>query len=137
MQPKLAVDRSDLGRPDQPRMRDGDRVQRPFKGLQPEIEELVERRKGRAEIVILPDIGLQEPGMIRPPVENIGSRQPIALELSAKILRHHSALHPAIGNVQVTRSSRQASKLRNLFIFKALAASKLESSPDSTAALRL
>src|SRR5215469_9237248 len=104
MQPKLAVDRSDLGRPDQPRMRDGDRVQRPFKGLQPEIEELVERRKGRAEIVILPDIGLQEPGMIRPPIENIRCRQPIALKLLtkdlllAKILRHHSALHPAIGN---------------------------------------
>ena len=57
--------------------------------------------------------------MIRPPVENVGRRQPIAFELPAKILRHHSALHPAIGNVQVTRPSRQACKLRNLFIFKA------------------
>jgi hypothetical protein len=70
MQPKLAVDRSDLGRPDQPRMGDGDRVQRSLKGLQPEIEKFVERRKGRAEIIILPNIGLQEPGMIRPPIKN-------------------------------------------------------------------
>ena len=80
MEPELAVDGADLGRPDQPRVGDSDRVQRPLKGLQPEIEELVERRKYRAEIVILPDKGLQEPRMIRPPVENIGRRQPIALE---------------------------------------------------------
>jgi hypothetical protein len=59
VQPKLAVDRSNLGRLDEPSMRHGDRVQRAFQGLQPEIEELVERRKCRAEIVILPDIALQ------------------------------------------------------------------------------
>ena len=69
VQPELAVDRTDLGRLDQPRMRHGDRVQRAFQGLQPEIEELVERRKYRAEIVILPDIALQQPGVIRPPIE--------------------------------------------------------------------
>jgi hypothetical protein len=59
VQPELAVDRADLGRLDQTRMRHGDRVQRAFQGLQPEIEEFVERRKYRAEIVILPDIALQ------------------------------------------------------------------------------
>src|SRR5207248_2459806 len=106
-------------------MGDCDRVQRALQGLQPEIEEFVERRKRRTEIVILPDIGLQKPRMIRPPVENIGGRQSIAFELLAKILRHHRALHPGTGNVQVTRSSRQASKMRKLFIYKALAASKL------------
>src|SRR5215472_2115002 len=72
VQPEHALDRADLGRLDQPRMRHGDRVQRAFQGLQPEIEEFVECRKCRAEIVILPDIALEEPGMIRPPVENIG-----------------------------------------------------------------
>src|SRR5215469_7406512 len=68
VQPELAVDRADLGRLDQPRMRHGDRVQRAFQGLQPEIEEFVERRKYRAEIVILPNIALQQPRVIGPPV---------------------------------------------------------------------
>ena len=71
MQPELAVDRADLGRLDQPRMRHGDRVQRAFQGLQPEIQKFVERRKYRTEIVILPDITLQQPGVIRPPVERM------------------------------------------------------------------
>src|SRR5262249_10799908 len=71
VQPELAVDRADLGRLDQPGMRHSDRVQRAFQGLQPEIEEFVEHRKCRAEIVILPDIALQQPGVIRPPVENV------------------------------------------------------------------
>jgi hypothetical protein len=52
--------------------------------------------------------------VIRPPVENVGCGQPIALKLSAKVLRNHSALHPASGNVLVTRSSMQASKLKQL-----------------------
>ena len=65
MQPELAVDRTDLGRLDQPGMRHGDRVQRALQGLQPEIEEFVERWKYRTEIVILPDIALQQPGVIR------------------------------------------------------------------------
>jgi hypothetical protein len=114
VQPELAVDRADLGRLDQPRMRHGDRVQRTFQGLQPEIEELVERRKCRAQIVILPDIALQQPRVVWPPVENVSCGQPIALKLSAKVLRNHSALHPATGNVSVTRSSMQASKLKQL-----------------------
>src|SRR5689334_8898043 len=78
MQPELAVDGADLGRPDQPRMGNGDRMQRSFKRLEPEIEEFVECRKCRAEIVVLPDIGLKEPRMIRPPVEDIGRGQSIA-----------------------------------------------------------
>ena len=59
VQPEHAIDRADLGRLDQTRMRHGYRVQRAFQGLQPEIEEFVERRKCRAEIVILPNIALQ------------------------------------------------------------------------------
>src|SRR6516165_6259937 len=51
VQPELAVDRADLGRLDQTRMRHGDRGQRAFQGLQPEIEEFVERRKYRARIL--------------------------------------------------------------------------------------
>src|SRR5262249_55153717 len=100
-------------------MRHGDRVQRAFQSLQPEIEEFVERRKYRAEIVILPDIALQQPGVIRPPVENVGCGQPIAFKLPPKVLRHHGPLHPIIGDVSRLSSPLQASKLTKLFPFKA------------------
>jgi hypothetical protein len=113
VQSELAVDRADLRRLDQPRMCHGDRVQWAFQGLQPEIEEFVERRKCWTEIVILPDITLQQPRVIRPPVENVGSGQPIALKLRAKVLRNHFGLHPITGNVLLTRSSMQVSKLKN------------------------
>src|ERR1700733_6962745 len=86
VQPELAVDRADLRRLDQPRVRHRHRVQRALKLLQPEIEELVELRKCRAEIVVLPDISLQQPGVIGPPVEDVGGGQSVAFELFAKLL---------------------------------------------------
>ena len=49
-----------LGGPDQPRMRDGDRVQRPLQGFEPEGKEPIERGKFRTEIVVLPDVSLQQ-----------------------------------------------------------------------------
>src|ERR1700733_7621190 len=104
-------------------MRDRYRVQRPFELLQPEIEELVQHRKDRAEIVVLPDIGLQKPRVIRSTVENIGRRQSIAFKLLAKLLRHHSALRSRHGNVSRLAALLQASKVKKLFTFKALAAS--------------
>jgi hypothetical protein len=87
VQAEFAVDRFDLGGLDQPRMRHRHRVQRPLELLQPEIEEFVELGKFRAQIVLLPDIGLQKPPMIRPAVENVGGGQPISLELAAEIPR--------------------------------------------------
>jgi hypothetical protein len=86
MQPKLAVHRADLRRLDQPRVRHRHRVQRAFELFQPEIEEFVERRKHRAEIVILPDVGLQQPGMIGAPVKDVGGGQAVAFELPTKVL---------------------------------------------------
>src|SRR3954464_1452428 len=65
VQPKLAVDGLDLGRLDQSRMGHRDREQRSFKLFQPEIEELVEDGEFRAEVVFLPDVSLQQGGMIR------------------------------------------------------------------------
>src|SRR5215471_5439755 len=92
-------------------MRHGDRVQRAFQGLQPETKELVERRKYRAEIVILPDIALQQPGVIRPPVKNVGCGQSIAVKPPPKVLRHHGPLHPITGDVSRLSPPLQASKL--------------------------
>src|ERR1700730_10840034 len=127
LQPELAIDGADLGRLDQARMRHRHRVQRALELLQPEIEELVELGKGRAEVVILPDISLQQPGVIGPPVEDVGRRQSVAFKLAAKllrtpILRIHDALQSQHRNVSRLAPSLQASKLNKLFTFKALAA---------------
>ena len=65
VQPKLAVDGANFGRFDQARVRHGDRVQRAFELFQPKVQKLIQLRKAGAEIVILPDIGLQQPRMIR------------------------------------------------------------------------
>src|SRR4249919_194900 len=128
MQPELAVDRADLRRLDQPRMGHGHRVQRAFELLEPEVEELVQFRKYRAQVVALPDIALQEPGVVRPPVQDVRRRQSVAFELFAKVFRYQ-----ALGNHRCPPSRSwdvprlapplQASCLNKLFTFKALAAS--------------
>src|SRR5712691_12489915 len=74
VQPEFAVDRADLGRPDQPRMRDRDGVQRALEGLEPERQKAVERWKFRAEVVVLPNVGLQQGRMVRKPIEDLRRR---------------------------------------------------------------
>lgn len=58
-----------------------------FKLLTPETEKPVQHRKIRVKIVFLPDIALQQPGMIRTAVENVSRGQAVAGELPGKILR--------------------------------------------------
>ena len=62
VQLELAVDRANFCRLDQARMRHDDRVQWAFELFQPKVQKLVQVRKTGAEIVILPDIGLEQPG---------------------------------------------------------------------------
>src|SRR3954469_24543480 len=92
VQPKLAVDGLDFGRLDQPRMGHRDREQWSLKLFQPKIEELVENGEIRAEIVLLPDVGLQQEGMIRKPVQDVRRRQSVAFNLPSKIVRNHGVL---------------------------------------------
>src|ERR1700704_4854117 len=80
VQPELAVDCANLGRLDQAGMRDRDRVQRPLELLQPEGEEAVEDREFGTQIVVLPQIGLQQRRMIGHPVENMSRGEPVALD---------------------------------------------------------
>src|SRR5262249_45437030 len=92
VQAEFAPNRHDLGGLDQPRVRDRHRMQRSLELLQPEIEEFVEFRKVRAQIVLLPDVGLQKPGMIRPAIEDVGCGQSVALELATEIPRRREFL---------------------------------------------
>ena len=76
-------------------MRHRDRVQWSFQLLLPERQETLQFGEVRAEIVVLPDIALQQPGMIRAPVEDMGGSQPVAGDLLLKVDRHHRALQPS------------------------------------------
>src|SRR5262249_54230308 len=80
VQPKHAIDRLEIRRLDQARMRDDDRVQRPLELLLPEGEKLLQLRKFRKQIVVLPDIALQQPLLIGPAVNDLRRRQAVTLE---------------------------------------------------------
>src|SRR6478609_968842 len=75
-------------------MRHRHRVQRPLQLFQPEGQKLVECRKLRAEIVILPDVGLQQARMIGHAVEYLRRSETVACKLALEIHRSHDSLRP-------------------------------------------
>src|SRR3974377_1002805 len=58
VQPELTIDRANFCRLDQTRMLHGSRWQRAFELFQPKVQELIQVREHRTQIVILPDVGL-------------------------------------------------------------------------------
>jgi hypothetical protein len=98
MQPEHAVDGAQFGGLDQLGVSDRHGEQRSLQRLFPEAEEILQRRKFGKQIVVLPDIGLQQRGMIRHAIENLRRRQPITQHLLPEILgnpnpRDHAYLH--------------------------------------------
>ena len=83
VQPELAVDRPQLGRLDQLAVRHLHRMQRAVELLHPEGEEALQLGKFREQVVVLPDVGLQQPRMVRPTVEDLRGRQPITAQSAA------------------------------------------------------
>src|SRR6266446_211446 len=105
-------------------MGDRDRVQGAFQGLEPEGQETIEDRKSRTEVVILPDIGLQQPGVIGAPIEDARGGQSVAFELPFELLfAHRNPPFRALMSVLDLEFPLQASKMNLMFIIKALAAS--------------
>ena len=98
MQAEHAVDVTQLSGLDQPRMDNGDLEQRAFQLLLPEVQKILQHRKFRKQIVVLPDIGLLQRRMIRHPIENLRRRQPITQRLLSEVVgndpnpRHHANL---------------------------------------------
>src|SRR3954447_11635797 len=92
MQPEHAVDGAELGRLNQPGMRDGDGKQRAFELRFPKGEEILQRRKIREQIVVLPHIGLQQPVAVRAAVHDFCRSQTIAKDLLAKVLGNFPTL---------------------------------------------
>src|SRR5215204_3647282 len=83
------VDGPELGRLDQPGVGDGHRMKRPLELPGPERQEIVQHRELRCQVVFLPDEGLEQVRMVRQAIQDIGGRQPVALELTDEILREH------------------------------------------------
>src|SRR5713226_3873481 len=65
MEPENAIHRFDLGRFDEAGMRDRDRMHDTFERFLPEFQKTLQFREIWAEVVVLPDAGLQQPGMVR------------------------------------------------------------------------
>src|SRR4029450_1434449 len=134
-QVELAVDRAQLGGPNQARVRDRDRVERSLQLFQPEREKAVEHRKSRTQIIVLPDIGLQQRWMVGKPIKNLRSGQTIAFELAAEVpgchafvckaLRCHGCPPIRTSSLRVTSHTNKHKKWRKVPKIKALAALEL------------
>src|SRR5689334_5759760 len=67
-------------------MRDRYRVQRSLEGFEPERQKAVQHWKFRAEIVVLPDVGLQQRGMIGQSIQDLRRGKAITFELALEVL---------------------------------------------------
>src|SRR5580692_9161427 len=98
MQPEYAVDGTQFSGLDQLGMGHRHGEQRSFELFLPEREEILQRRKFREQIVILPDVGLQQRGVIRHAIENLRRRQSVTQRQFPEVLgnpnlRDHANLH--------------------------------------------
>jgi hypothetical protein len=61
-------------------------MQRAFQLFSPEGEEALQFGEFGEEIVILPDVRLEQPAMVGAPIQNMRGRQAITTDLSTEIL---------------------------------------------------
>jgi hypothetical protein len=71
MKPENATHCFDLGRFDEAGMRNSDRMQDTFEKFLPKPQKRPQLREIWVEVLVLPGLALQQPGMVRPPVQDI------------------------------------------------------------------
>src|SRR5262245_49364394 len=81
VQAVVAGDQPDLGGRDQLLMRDRHAVEPALEVAGPEVEEAAQAGKARVHVVLLPDVALQQRGMVGQAIEDFGRRQTVAGEL--------------------------------------------------------
>ena len=86
MEPEFPVDRLELRRLDQLAVCDAHRMQWPPELLHPERQKALQLGKFGKEIVVLPNVRLQQPAMVGTPIQDVRGRQAIATDLSTEIL---------------------------------------------------
>jgi hypothetical protein len=89
MQSEHAVDRADLRRPVRRRVRHHYGMQRAIQRSSPECQKILQDGKVRPSVVLLPHIRLQQPRVIRPPIENMRSSQSETCKLATATFRDH------------------------------------------------
>ncbi|CUX54946.1 hypothetical protein AGR4B_pAt20308 [Agrobacterium tumefaciens str. CFBP 5621] len=94
MQLEFTIDTPPFVRPDQPLMTVANRMQRPIQGRLPEIEEFAHFREIRSEVVVLPDIGLEDGFEVGNAIEDMRCGKAITVELPLKIRRKLHASSP-------------------------------------------
>ena len=77
VQAEDAVDGAELGRLDQLLVRHADRMQRPFQLVLPEGQERFRVGELREKVVVLPDVALQQPAVVRTPVKDLRGGQAV------------------------------------------------------------
>ena len=85
MHSELCADQSQLGWRDEFLMCDRHSKELAIEVALPAVEELLEPREAGVDIVVLPDVALEERGMIRQAMKNLRRRQTEADELRTKI----------------------------------------------------
>src|SRR6516162_6633364 len=103
MQPEDTVDGAQFRRLDQSRVGNHHGMQRPLELALPKNQEFLQAREVRAQIVVLPNIRLEQPAMVWTAVVDVGRGQTVALDLTHKVLRDHRC-SPIESNIQVSRS---------------------------------
>jgi hypothetical protein len=71
MKPENATHCFDLGRFDEAGMRNSDRMQDTFEKFLPKPQKRPQLREIWVEVLVLPGLALQQPGMVRAPVQDI------------------------------------------------------------------
>ncbi len=81
----FGADQPHLGRPQQARVGESHRVDRPVEFASPEIQELLELREAGRDVVVLPDVRLEQGLCVGHPIVYLGRRERPALELTTEV----------------------------------------------------
>src|SRR5579872_756840 len=111
MQHEFLSDGAELGGADEAAMGDAHGMERPFELFAPECQELHQDRELRRDVVVLPNVALQQRGMIRQAVKNFRGRQAEAFELPHEITRCNASRHSPISFVIPSENLRSANAL--------------------------
>jgi len=101
-------------------------MERPVERLLPECEKSLQFREFRAEVIFLPDVGLQQPGMIGTPIKDLRGGEPVTGELAPEVFAGHLVLQ--LAETQILWHATvplQAQRVNKMFIIKALAAIRI------------
>src|SRR5258708_11391162 len=89
MQPEDAVHCPNLRRLDQLGMGDRHGMQHAFERCLPKLKKSLQFGEVGTNVIGLPDVGLQQPGVIGASIQDVGRRQAVAGHLLAEILSYH------------------------------------------------